>query len=120
MWNKFMEYAKLFPKVIKNREAFIQGIYNNVKLNMGKLPEDEQEEIIKRRVICNTCPFNSENAKTSEAYKLLYGENYKTERFDLHCSHCACNIEFKSAALDQDCGMTYYNDLHPENQQELF
>ena len=75
MWNKFMEYAKLFPKVIKNREAFIQGIYNNVKLNMGKLPEDEQEEIIKRRVICNTCPFNSENAKTSEAYKLLYGEN---------------------------------------------
>lgn len=119
MWNQFLEYVKLVPKVIKNRDAFIQGITNNVRLNMGLLPEDQQDEVIKRRVICNTCPYNSENAKDSEEYKELYDRNYITDRLDLHCAHCGCNIEFKTAALDENCGNTYWNTLHPEKPLEL-
>lgn len=121
MFEKFKEYIRLIPKVIVNKEAFIEGIVNNAKLNNKHLEEDKVEEIIKRRVICNTCPFNSENAKHSDEYKNLHnGQIYKTDRPDLHCSLCACNIEWKTAALSEKCGMSYYNETNPNNKQELF
>lgn len=118
--NKVKEFLKLVPKGILHADKVVEGIINNVKFNNGSLSEEEQDEIVKRRLICMTCPFNSINARESEEYKNLYnGQTYKTERQDLHCSHCACNIDWKTASLSEKCGLSYYNDLNPNNKQEL-
>ena len=113
------DYLKLFPKGLKNIDKIIEATINSVKNEFGTLKEEEQEEIVKRRLICQACPFNSINAKTSEEYKNLYKEDYKTDRVDLHCSICSCNVALKTASLSSDCGLTNYNLEHPENEQEL-
>ena len=116
--SKLQEYLNLIPKGIKNIDKVIEGNINAVKLEWGHLPQNEQDEIIRRRIICSSCPFNSTNAKTSEEYKELYGEHYETERTDLHCSHCGCPISTKSSSLNSDCGITSWNEKHI-HQQEL-
>lgn len=117
--SKITEYLKLLPKALANAPNLIEGIINNVRLAHNMLPEEKQDEIVRRRLICINCPFNSYNAMTSPEYQELYGEHYTTDRADLHCSHCACNVDLKTAALDEQCGLSYYNDVHPENKQEL-
>ena len=104
--SKILEYLKLIPKAAANPEKIIEGVVNEVKMKNGSLPEDEQEEIIRRRLICFDCPFNSANAQTSQEYKEMYDKNYKTDRPDLHCSVCTCNIELKTSSLTSDCGLT--------------
>lgn len=117
--SKFSEYLSLIPKGLKNPEALIEGWANEIKLQFGTLREDEREEILRRRVICNTCPFNSINAKASPEYKELYGVNYKTNREDLHCAHCSCPVASKTASLTSDCGITSYNAIHQDKQIDL-
>jgi len=118
--SKLKEYLNLLPKGLANIDKVFEGVVNEVKMKYFSLPEDEQEEIIRRRLICNTCPLNSLNAKTSQEYKDLFnGESYVSERDDLHCSICHCNIELKSSSLSSDCGLSTYNLEHPDNIQEL-
>lgn len=47
---------KILPKIITNAPQIIEGVSNQVKMHYGTLPEDEQEEIIRRRLICSQCP----------------------------------------------------------------
>lgn len=107
------EYLKLIPKAIQNPTNIIQGVINSVKLSHGDLPEDEQSEIIRRRLICDNCPFLSSNAVSNPAL------NYKTDRFDEHCILCGCNKDLKTAALDEECGISHYNDDNPNNPMPL-
>lgn len=86
---------------------------NNVKLEYGSLTEEEQKEIIKRRLICESCPFMSSNAVANPAL------NYKTDRFDEHCIHCKCNIKLKTADLESNCGIEAYNYDHPDTPMKL-
>src|SRR6185437_16497077 len=115
--SKWVEYLKLLPKGFTNGEKIIEGWSNEIKLQFGTLEEDEREEILRRRVICNACPFNSINAQSSPEYKELYGVNYKTNREDLHCAHCSCPISSKTASLTSDCGITSYNLSHKDKPQ---
>jgi hypothetical protein len=117
--SKFIEYLKLIPKGLQNPELIVEGWLKDIQLEYGDLPKDEIEEIVRRRAICNDCPLNSIKAQTSKEYKDLYGENYKTERTEFHCSCCGCPINKKSASLHSDCGLTYYNSNHPDNTQIL-
>lgn len=117
--SKLSEYISLFPKGIKNADKIFAGIIKSVQLEHGKLPDREKEEIIRRRVICQNCPFNSVNARTSEEYIELTGKHYVTERHSLHCSFCGCPIKTKSSSLNSDCGITTWNEKHPEKQLEL-
>lgn len=81
---------------------------------------DEYKEVQKRQNICKECPYNSVLARTSEEYKELYGGNYTpVDRNDFHCTHCLCNIAFKTSKLSEKCGLSFYNELNPFNQQEL-
>jgi hypothetical protein len=118
MFKRLGEYIKLVPKALKNPKEVVEGMINHVKATNGSLPEDEQEEIVRRRLICSGCKFNSIEAKNSEEYFQAYGVHYETERPDLHCSCCACNIDWKTASLAAECGLKYYNDTH-ENQIPL-
>ena len=117
--NKYLEYIKLLPKGLANIDKVFEGIVNETKLKYKTLSEDQQEEIIRRRVICQACPLNSINALESKEYKDLFGVNYKTDREDEHCSICSCNSILKTSSLGSDCGLSYYNETQPDNIQEL-
>jgi len=115
--SKYIEYLKLIPKGLSNPLKILEGWVN--EYNCDNLKPEEIEEIIKRRTICEECPLNSINAKTSQEYKDLFGSNYETERSELHCSICACPISTKTASLSSECGLDLYNNQHPENLQQL-
>jgi hypothetical protein len=67
---------------------------------MGMLPEEEQAEIVRRRLICAECPFNSINAKNN---------GYTSDRLDEHCVMCGCTIARKTASLSSACGIDCCN-----------
>lgn len=117
--SKLSEYLHLIPKGLPNSISIIQGIYNNVQLKYGSLPEEEKDEIIRRRLICTMCPFNNINAQVSEEYFELTTTHYKTKREGDHCSICGCPIDIKTASLYANCGMETWNDDNPLNEQEL-
>lgn len=117
--SKFTELLSLIPKGFKNPELVLEGIVNQVKSEFGTLSEEDQAEIARRRLICNNCPLNSILAKTSQEYKNLVGVNYSTEIDTFHCSICSCPILTKTASLHSDCGLTRYNETHPDNIQQL-
>lgn len=105
------EYLSLVPEGIKNHKKIIKAIITKTQMEKGNLPEDQVNEIIRRRIICSTCPFMSTNA--------VKAGTYKTERTDKHCVLCGCPIENKTACLDCNCGVEYYNKEHPETPMEL-
>lgn len=117
--SKLSEYLHLIPKGLPNSISIIQGVINNVQLKYGSLPEEEKDEIIRRRLICTMCPFNYHNAKTSEEYFELTKTHYRTKREDAHCAMCSCPIDIKTASLYANCGMETWNDDNPLNEQEL-
>ncbi len=117
--SKLSEYIALIPKGIKNADKFISGVINDVKLEYRLLPSDQQEEIIRRRLICSTCPFMSKNAEYSKEYKELHGESYITDRQDNHCTFCGCPLAYRTASLDMPCGIQDWNDEHSDSPLPL-
>lgn len=102
--SKWLEYLKLIPEGIKNPKDVLEGHVNAVRLKHGSLPEDEQDEIIRRRMLCAGCPHNSKNKEAS-----------KQKGFD-YCTLCSCPIESKSAALGASCGAKIWNERHPKEE----
>lgn len=104
------EYLKLIPLGIKHREEIVNSVMNKVKKNLNLLTEGEQDEIIKRRLICMECPYNSDNAVK---------EGYKSRRVDSHCIMCSCNINFKTECLMCNCGIDTWNMNNPNEKLPL-
>jgi len=102
--NKIEEYLRMLGKGIKNPLLVLEGITNAVKMEYGSLPQEEQDEIIRRRLICSKCPMMSKNR-----------EGYSTHRKEEHCTLCSCPILTKTASLDSVCGAKTYNERHPED-----
>ncbi len=119
MLDKFKEYLKLIPKGLEHPEKVLEGWISEYKLENNKLPEEDVRKILERRAICETCPLNSINAKTSPEYKELYGKNYKNSADYKHCSICSCPLLQKSACLTCHCGLEEYNKENPNNFQNL-
>lgn len=113
----FSEYMKLIPKGIQNADKIVKGIINST--NLENLPEEQKDEIIKRRVICQGCPYMSENAKTSPEFYELLGYNYTTARPDKHCTFCGCPLSFRTASLEKNCGIEDWNEANPTHPLEL-
>lgn len=105
MIKKINSYLNLIPKGLKTPLKIIEGISNEVKSEFNLLTEEEQNEILRRRLICQSCPFYSLNAKTSKEYIDIFGTHYETERTDTHCSVCSCNEKLKTSSLGSDCGL---------------
>ena len=97
----------------------VEGLRNNIKLENKELPEDQIDEILRRRLICNECPLNSIKAKTSQEYKELMKTPFSTKRKELFCSICYCVIDYKTASLSSNCGLEVYNSENPQNVQPL-
>lgn len=107
----FVEYLKAIAQGIKNPELIIEGWLNDAKMERGDLSEDETKEILRRRAICEDCPFMSRNA--------IAGGNYASSRKDDHCIHCGCPIKKKTASLESNCGIEIYNKRDKKNQMPL-
>lgn len=104
--NIITEYLKLIPKGLQNPLEVIQGVINAVKMRHGTLPQDEQNEIVRRRLICESCPFVSSRAVNSPEYADIFGKRYETDRPELHCSACGCPVESKTSSLGSECGLS--------------
>lgn len=109
--SKIGELLKLIPKGFKNFDKIVEGWTNDIRMEMGDLPEEQVAIIIQRRLICAECPFNSKNA-----VKLGF---YSTQRTDEHCTQCLCPINAKTASLSSNCGLDEHNKRHPEHQIPL-
>lgn len=104
--SKLSEYIALIPKGLKDIPNIVSGIKNEIEMELGILPADEEEEIIRRRLICSECPYMSENA--------IKAGWYKTAREDKHCTMCGCPLGIRTASLDKDCGIETFNTNNPE------
>lgn len=109
--SKLLEYIKLIPRGIKNLDKVVEGLTNQVRIELGTIPQDDLEIIVGRRLICGECPYLSTNA-----VKLGL---YTTDRTDEHCTHCGCPISTRTASLDSDCGIEVYNKDNPDSPLKL-
>lgn len=112
---------KILPTLLNNSTKIVEGLINQVKMHYGSLPEDEQEEIVRRRLICSQCPYMSDNVRQNEQpYIDLFKTPYNDkERIEPHCTICLCPIKRKTASLSSPCGLEEYNKRFPNNKQEL-
>jgi len=99
-------YLKLVPKGIKNFPKIVEGIVNNTRMELGMLPSDEVDIIIERRIICATCPHMSKNAP-----------DYISDIEEEHCIWCKCIITYKTASLNNKCGLEDYNKKYKKNEK---
>ena len=109
--SKLTEYLSLIPDGVKNLSGVVDGIRNDIKLKNGTLPQDQEDEIVRRRLICATCPFMSANA--------VKAGTYSTSRKDEHCTMCGCPTDTKTASLLANCGIETYNIKNPNNKLPL-
>lgn len=98
----------LLKEALKNLDKIAEGIWTEVKSDMGVLPEEDQEIIAERRLICARCPFNSTNATNDGWYNAGI-------RPDEHCVMCTCNIKAKTACLSCRCGIEAHNKSNNDN-----
>ena len=99
-----IEYVKLLPTIVQNSDKILEATINQVKQELNLLPEEEQQEIVRRRLICATCPLNSSNA-VNDGYNV-------NGRIDEHCIMCGCTITRKTSSLSSNCGIDCCN-AHP-------
>jgi hypothetical protein len=102
MASKFIEYLRLLPKGLANIDKVAEGWINDVKLEKGKLSDGQAEEIVRRRIICNGCPFMSENMKGTPGFN--------TRRNEPFCTVCGCPIKAKTASLSSNCGIEDWDE----------
>ena len=113
------DYLKLIPKALGEPKLVLAGWINDAKMRNNLLTEEEVDIIVKRRLTCSTCPFMSNNAKTSSEYKELTGSNYVDSKIFEHCSLCGCPLTKKTASLESNCGVEDWNEENPNKQLEL-
>lgn len=110
---------KVLLKGVKNIDKVIEGYVNDLKLDNSLINDEKAYEIIKRRVICEGCPYMSKHATTSDEYFSLTGEHYNDDNSPPHCALCSCPINRKTACLSCNCGIKDWNDEHPNKQLPL-
>ncbi len=119
--SKFLEYVNMIKEGLPNTSQVLEGLINNIKEEFGTLSEEEQAEILRRRLICKSCPLSSQNLfKDDTAYRKLYNKPFQSERKDEDfCGICSCPLKTRTSSLSSDCGLSVYNKKHPENIQPL-
>lgn len=105
------EYLEVVRKGIKNRDKIIEALAVSAQVKNGTISPEALAEILRRKDICASCPFNSKNAI-----------DYKSDLKFEHCIWCRCRIggdDTKEFCLSCQCGISEYNKEHPESPMEL-
>lgn len=120
MIKKINSYLNLIPKGLKTPLKIIEGISNEIKSEFNLLTEEEQNEILRRRLICQSCPFYSLNVINNDLeYQKLYNKKFDDKREGKFCGICGCPESIRTSSLSADCGLDDYNKENPNNIQEL-
>jgi hypothetical protein len=74
-------------------------------------PPEKLKDIInkvseERLAICNSCPEHSSNKK-----------EYKTVRFDEHCTNCGCTLSAKTKSFSSECPLKKWKAVMTEEQE---
>ena len=100
---------------IKNGDKIIEAMWISTQIkNEGNVSQEAVAEIMKRKEICKSCPFNSLNAEANGLKKLDVPFQ--------HCIHCACRIggdDTKEYCLSCKCGISEWNRLNPGKEMPL-
>ena len=113
--SKLSEYLALIPRGIKNLPQILEAVATQTKMEFGMLPDEKQEIIIGRRMICATCPYMSKNAKKGFVIDNRERQLYKTDREDEHCIWCGCKTSTKTSHFQSKCGIDIYNQEYGTN-----
>jgi hypothetical protein len=110
------EYLTFVKNGIKNGDKIIEAIRVSAQMKDGNpiITEEAIAEIMKRKAICASCPFNSLNAKKERNY-----EDPAPLKDVTHCTLCQCRIgtdNGKEYCLSCQCGMSEWNRRNPELQ----
>lgn len=108
------DYLKVVKNGIKNGDKIIEALKISSLVKNGTATEEQIAEILRRKDICATCPFNSKNAK-------IHGFKPLALPFQ-HCIHCSCRIggdNTKEYCLSCNCGLTEWNKANPNAQIPL-
>lgn len=112
MLKTISEYKDLVVNGIKNGDKIIESIIVSSQVKNGTASDDEVAEIMMRKDLCKSCPFNSDNAEKER--------NYQSSLPYQHCTLCLCRIggdNTKEYCLSCNCGMVDWNNRNPGKPQ---
>ena|SRR6202044_1730225 len=114
------EYLKTVRQGVLNADKMIEAMFTSamVKNKLAghnvDITDEAIAEIMRRKDICASCPFNSKNA-------IAAGIHSSNLPYD-HCIHCYCRIGYddsKEYCLSCKCGISEYNKKNPNNPLPL-
>lgn len=101
-------YIDLVKRGIENKDQIIEGLIKGAAVKNGEVDENDLAEILRRKDICDGCPFNSRNAIAAGVYNSVLPYQ--------HCTLCQCRIggdDTKEYCLSCNCGAEAYNKMYP-------
>jgi len=119
--NRLKTYIDLVKRGLPNIDKIMEGWVNDIKLDNNLLSQEEVDEILRRRLICHSCPLFSLNARNDDTeYKKLFKEAFEFDELrGEYCGSCGCPSSKRTSSLSSECGLSYYNEINPENKQPL-
>lgn len=102
------DYLHIVKEGIKNKDKIIEALVVSSQVKNNNVEPEALAEILKRKEICASCPFNSDNAAKLSGYKVPLG-------YGTHCILCICRIggeDTKEYCLSCNCGI---NELNKRN-----
>lgn len=103
------DYLSIIRDGIRNRDKIIEALAVSAQVKNGRINDEALAEILRRKEICATCPFNSENAKRDQGYS--------SSLPFVHCKLCKCRIggdDSKEYCLSCNCGALAWNERNPD------
>jgi hypothetical protein len=108
------EYLVAVRNGIQNGDKIIEGLMIAAQVRNKEISDEALAEILRRKDICSSCPFNSKNAKEAKTYNSSLPYE--------HCILCSCRIGYddsKEYCLSCNCGVTVWNKNHPDKKMEV-
>lgn len=102
------EYIDVVKNGIMNGDKIIEALIVSAKTKNKTISPEALAEILRRKDICATCSFNSENAKKNGTYNSSLAFQ--------HCILCQCRIGYddsKEYCLSCNCGAEVFNGMNP-------
>lgn len=108
------DYLRIIRDGIKNGDKIIEALIVSAKVKNGNINDEALAEIMKRKELCASCPFNSIIAKEQRGY-----EDPAPLKGVPHCILCRCRIQgndTKEYCLSCNCGMQAWNERNPDKK----
>lgn len=103
------DYLSIVTNGIRNGDKIIEALTVSSQVKNGTVEPEALAEILRRKDICASCPFNSVNAEKNDGYESSIPYQ--------HCTLCICRIggtDTKEYCLSCNCGIKVLNDRNKD------